>query len=165
MAEIIIIAGIARNNVIGKGTKLPWYIPDDLKRFKKLTLNHPVIMGRKTYESIVERIKKPLPERTNIVITRNPNYEAPEGVMVAHNFQDALEKAESLDDQIYIIGGSAIFVEAMKKATKLELTEISYDFEGDIFFPEFERSSWDLKQGELQDHEGIKYRFNTYVKR
>src|SRR3989338_765140 len=100
--KLIVIAAVASNNVIGDSGKLPWYISDDLKRFKALTLGNTVIMGRTTYESIVRRIGKPLPERKNIVLSRNPDFKAAEGVIICKDINEAVEKTKG-DNNIFVI--------------------------------------------------------------
>ena len=130
---ISIIVAIARNGVIGNGNALIWRIAEDLRRFKALTTGHPVIMGRKTYDSI----GRPLPNRTNVVVTRRKDYR-PEGCLVA----GSLEQAVGLFDQseeIFIIGGAQIYAQAMPMADRLYLTEIDSDYEGDTRFPEWKR--------------------------
>ena len=131
---ISIIVAIGTNRVIGKDNNLPWRIPDDLKRFKELTSGHPVIMGRKTWESLPEKFR-PLPGRTNIVVTRNADYKA-EGVMVTDSFSSALSAAERADgaNEIFIIGGGEIYKEALTSADRLYLTLVEDETLGDTFF-------------------------------
>jgi len=133
---ITIIAAIAKNNALGKDNKLIWHIPADLKRFKKVTLNHHVIMGRKTYESL----GKPLPNRTNIIITRNANFKA-EGCVVVNSLQDAIAVAKE-DKSPYILGGAEIYKQAILIADKLDLTFVHHNFEADAFFPEIDKTIW-----------------------
>jgi len=133
---ITIIAAIAKNNALGKDNKLIWHIPADLKRFKKVTANHHVIMGRKTYESL----GKPLPNRTNIIITRNANFKA-EGCVVVNSLQDAIEAAKE-DKSPYILGGAEIYKQAILIADKLDLTFVHHNFEADAFFPEIDKTIW-----------------------
>ncbi len=129
------IAAIGRNRELGLNGKLPWHVPEDLKHFKETTLGHPVIMGRKTFESL--GIKKPLPGRLNIIVTRNPDYRA-EGAVVVSSVEDAIAEASMHDQQeIFIIGGGEIFKLAWPYLTKLYLTVINADFEADTFFPEY----------------------------
>lgn len=132
---ISIIAAIGKNRELGKDNKLLWHIPADFVRFKKITTGHPVIMGRKTYESI----GKPLPDRTNMVVTRDVYYHAP-GCTVCHSLQEALEKAKKKDsDEIFIIGGGQLYSQAMKVADKLYLTLVNGTFDADTFFPDYSR--------------------------
>jgi dihydrofolate reductase len=126
---ISLIAAMAENRVIGRDNAIPWRLPDDLKRFRQITMGHPVIMGRKTFESIA----KPLPGRKNIIITRNPDFH-PEECIVAHDLRDAL--AECADsDEVFICGGGEIFREALPLADRIYLTVIHEEIEGDTFFP------------------------------
>ncbi len=127
---ISIIAALGKNRVLGKDNELLWRIPDDLKRFKELTTGHPIIMGSKTYESI----GKPLPNRTNIVLTKDSDYEAP-GTIVVHSLEEAFEKAEN--EEIFVIGGGQIYALALPYADKLYLTLIDDKKEGDTFFPDY----------------------------
>lgn len=138
--RIAIIAALDRNRVIGRGGELPWRIAEDLKRFKSLTMGHPVIMGRRTYESIVAISGKPLPGRANIVITRTAGYSAP-SCRVVHTFEEALAAAAGAGEA-FVIGGAEIYAIALPHARQLHLTEIDAEFEGDAFFPEFDRGAW-----------------------
>jgi len=155
MSEIIIIAAVAKNNVIGKDGKIPWHIKEDFQHFKELTLKHPVIMGRKTFESLPI---KPLPGRINIVITRQPglNYE---GVIVKNSIDEAIEYCKD-SEKIFIIGGQSVYEQGMKFADRLEITRLNKEYEGDTFFPKFDSNEWILKKKE--EHNG--YSFNTYVR-
>ncbi|TPD54620.1 MAG: dihydrofolate reductase [Thalassolituus maritimus] len=136
------IVAVAENGVIGRNNSLPWYLPNDLKYFKQTTMGKPVIMGRKTYESI----GKPLPGRTNIVITRQADYQ-PEGVKVVNSVEAARELAESVclidgQDEAMIMGGAEIYALALPHTDRLYLTEVHADVEGDAFFPEYDKSRW-----------------------
>lgn len=134
-----LIVAMSENRVIGVDNRLPWHIPEDLKRFKKITSGHAIIMGRKTFESI----GKPLPNRTNIVITRNKDYLV-EGVVTCFSLREAVEWAGRApgSEEIFIIGGGEIFKEALPKAGRIYLTEVQWPFEGDAFFPAFEESAF-----------------------
>jgi dihydrofolate reductase len=134
MARLSLIVAMAQNRVIGVNNHLPWNIPEDLKRFKAITQGHPIIMGRKTFESI----GKPLPKRTNIVVTREPTYRV-EGGAVAHSFVEALDWARKSPgaEEIFCIGGSDIFKWSLPLAWRIYLTEIDWPFEGDTYFPTF----------------------------
>lgn len=134
------IVAVSDNRVIGCGNRLPWHLPADLKRFKKLSMGHHIIMGRKTFESI----GRLLPGRTSIVITRNPKYEAPGAVLVL-SLDEAFEKAAS-DDEVFVIGGEAIFEQALPRADRLYLTRVHASFEGDVFFPACDLEGWTLKE-------------------
>ena len=130
---ISIIAAISENGAIGKDNKLLWYIPEDLKRFKKITSSHPVIMGRKTYNSI----GRLLPDRLNIIITRDSAF-AVEGAVIAHSLQEAIDQAKKADpNEIFIIGGGQIFKDALPLADKLYLTVVKGTFDADVFFPDY----------------------------
>jgi len=140
---LTIIAAIAHNNVLGKNNQLIWHLPADLKRFKKTTFGHCVIMGRKTYESL----GKPLPNRTNIVITRDKNFKA-DGCVIVHSLNEAIKEAKT-DDNPFILGGANIYKQAITLADVLDLTFVHHNFEGDVFFPEIDRSVW--KEASRQD--------------
>lgn len=133
------IAAASENRVIGMNNRMPWHMPADLKHFKDVTTGSPVLMGRKTYESI----GKPLPNRTNIIMTRDANYPAPEDCIVVTNIETALSMANELSkDEIFIIGGAAIYQQLLPKVQRIYLTEIHHQFEGDAFFPELSKSEW-----------------------
>ncbi len=134
---LTIIAAISKDRVIGKDGKIPWHIPEDLKRFRELTVGHPVIMGRKTFESI----GRPLLRRTNIVITSNGNLP---GVITCKNIEEALAQAKELDSDRYIIGGQRVYGETIVLADKLEITEVHGDYEGDTFFPRIDSKDWEV---------------------
>jgi dihydrofolate reductase len=134
----ITVALSRRSRAIGKDGKLLWHIPEDMKRFKELTMGHPVIMGRKTFESILSYLGKPLPGRTNIVVTRNPEYSYP-GIIVAPTLEDAIENAKILDArEVHIGGGSDIYAQALPFVDRLYLTLVDSEPEADSFFPEYE---------------------------
>jgi dihydrofolate reductase len=157
--RISIIAAIGKNRVLGKNNKLLWQIPDDLKRFKELTLGHPVIMGRKTYESILASLGKPLPGRTNIVVTRNPEYSVPEGVIVAHSLPEALSYAKdgAGADEIFVGGGGQLYEAALPFVDRLYLTLIDDEQEGDSFFPAYEEQFEQKTFEESREWNGLKY--------
>ncbi len=153
---IILIASVSENNVIGNKGNLPWHISDDLKRFKQLTLNHPVIMGRKTFESILKVFGKPLPGRTNIVVTRDKNYQSP-GCIIKNSIEEGIKEAKKLDKDIYIIGGQNIYEQSIDFADRLEITKIHKNYEGDAFFPKIGKE-W--KETKREDKDG--FSFITY---
>ncbi len=134
---ITIIAAIAECNVLGKDNQLIWHLPADLKRFKSVTSGHPIVMGRKTFESL----GRPLPNRTNIVITGNKNFHL-EGIVVTHSLEEAIEKAQQIDEHIFIIGGATIYKKAIEIADVLDLTKVHHSFEADAFFPEINTAIW-----------------------
>lgn len=139
--KISLIAAVAQNMVIGKNNDLPWNLPDDMKYFMQTTKQHHVIMGRRNYESIPEKFR-PLPNRTNIVITRQKAFHAP-GCEIVHSLEDALSIARKNDEaEVYIIGGAEIFKQGMKVTQRMYLTEIHANVEGDIYFPAINKSEW-----------------------
>jgi dihydrofolate reductase len=151
---ISLIWAMDENRVIGYHNQLPWRLPEDLKFFKRMTMGHPIAMGRKTYESI----GKPLPGRENIVITRDDNYD-PEGCTVMHSIEEMLAyAAENRSEEIFVIGGAEIFKEVLQHADKLYLTMIHHQFEGDTFFPVFDIDKWELESREI----GQKDKKNPY---
>jgi dihydrofolate reductase len=133
---ITIIAAIAKNNALGKDNQLIWHLPADLKRFKKVTLNHHIIMGRKTFESL----GKPLPNRTTIIITHNKNYTA-KGCIIVNSLQEAIKAAKD-DKNPFILGGAEIYKQAILIADKLDLTFVHHIFKADVFFPEIDKTIW-----------------------
>lgn len=138
---ISLIVAVADNNVIGKDNALIWHLPADMKFFREKTTGHCIITGRKNYESIPEKFR-PLPNRTNIVITRQPDYRAP-GAVIVGSVEAAIEKAkQSGDNEIFIIGGAEIFRQSLSYADRIYLTVIHHSFEGDVFFPELNMQEW-----------------------
>ena len=134
------IAAVAKNRVIGKNNQLPWYLPADLKYFKKTTLNHHVVMGRKSFESI----GKPLPKRTNIVVTRDTNFIS-SGIIVVHSIPEALSIAyKNGENEIFLLGGGNIYAQSCDLWDRLYITEIDVFPDGDVFFPEIDFSQWKL---------------------
>ena len=161
LKEITLIAAASENNVVGKDNKLIWHISDDLKRFKKLTLGHSIIMGRKTFESL----PKALPNRKNIVLTRNKNYKA-KNAMVAHDLKKAIEFTGE-DSNPYIIGGGEIYNLFLPIAKRIELTRVHEIFVGDAFFPEINLNKWKLfyKEKHNSNSDNIyNYSYLTYKK-
>jgi dihydrofolate reductase len=155
--RIYLAAAVASNGVIGVEGRLPWNLPEDLRHFKSLTLGHPIIMGRKTWESL----RGPLPARRNIVVTRTPGYRAP-GAEVVDSFAAALQLCAK-DERVFVIGGERLFAESMRVATGMFLTEIARDFRGDARFPPFERSQWRERAREAHvDSDGMRFDFVTY---
>ena len=157
--RISLIVAMAANRVIGRDNALPWRLPDDLRRFKRLTLGHTLVMGRKTWESI----GRPLPGRAILVVTRQERYDTPAGVSVARSVEEALEIAQG--DEVFIAGGEEIFRQTIGRADRLYLTRIDKDFPGDTFFPEFDPERFRLV--EREDHEATEevpfgYSFLTY---
>lgn len=154
---LTIIAAAAENNALGKDNDLVWHLPDDFKRFKRLTSGHHIIMGRKTFESF----PKLLPDRTHVIITRKNDYE-PEGTIVVHSLEEAI-RVSKLDEQPFIIGGGEIYKMGMKVADKIELTRVHGEFDADTFFPEFDENEWNLvKEQYHEQDEKHNYAF-TYL--
>lgn len=135
-----LIAAVAKNRVIGKSNALPWDLPKDLEHFRKITKGCVVIMGRNTYDSIITKLGKPLPNRKNIVITTNANFAVAEGVEIYPSLESALSGRE--EEQVFLIGGARIFEQGLNLADTLFLTELKNDYDGDVFFPEFNKDSW-----------------------
>lgn len=161
MSEIIVIAAVAQNNVIGNGLKIPWHISEDFKRFKQLTLHHVVMMGDRTYDSLPT---KPLPDRENIILTFNKDYQAP-GAVIKYSFEEALDHCKDRE-KIFIIGGASVYKIGLEKADTLELTRIHKDFKGDVFFPEIDFDQWQLiNQIDMTDDKVGAYSFLTYKRK
>lgn len=160
MITIIVAAG--KNNELGKDNDLVWHLPDDFKRFKKLTTGHHIIMGRKTFQSF----PKPLPNRIHLVITRNKDYH-PEGAIIVHSMTEALEVAKE-DNQPFIIGGGEIYKIGMEVADKIELTRVDSNFEADTFFPEIPSEKWELDSEEFhskdEKHE-FDFNYQTFIRK
>lgn len=157
--RICLIAAMAANRVIGRNNALPWHLSADLKRFKALTMGHPVVMGRKTYESI----GKPLPGRRNLVITRSRDYAAP-CCEVVHSLDAALAACHGAHE-LFIIGGAELYRESLARAHRLEFTEIHAEFEGDAIFPAFSMSEWRETGREIHSNEAdvpFRYDFVRY---
>lgn len=144
---ISIISALAKNRAIGKKNALPWYLPADLKHFKELTTGKVIVMGLNTFKSVGER---PLPNRKNVVLTDDKNYQAPEGVVLAHSIEEVLEITKN-DPEVMISGGAMVYKQFLPLAERLYLTFIDHDFDGDIFFPEFNKAEW--KEVSRENHE------------
>lgn len=158
--RLYLVAAVAANGVIGKDGRLPWQLPDDLRHFKRLTLGHPVIMGRRTWESL----GKPLSGRDNIVVTGRAGYEAP-GAAVAGSLEGALALCAG-EPVAFVIGGSRLFAESLPLASGLVFTEIQRDFPGDTWFPEYDRSKWRETQREAHTAaDGMRFDFVLYEPR
>jgi dihydrofolate reductase len=135
--RIVLVAAVARNGVIGNGPDIPWRIPGEQAEFKKLTMGHVLLMGRTTYESI----GRPLPGRTTIVLTRDPSWLA-EGVVVAHDLDDALAQAASLPGDVMVVGGAQVYAAALPVATEQVISEIPLSPEGDVLYPAYDDADW-----------------------
>jgi len=156
--RISIIAALAANRVIGIANRLPWRLPADLQHFKRLTLGHHILMGRKTWESLPGK----LPGRPHVVITRDPAYRA-EGALIAHTLEEALTLCGD-DNEIFFIGGENLYRQALALADRLYLTEIRQDFAGDAWFPEFERGVWRETERYREATDDLEYDFVVYDK-
>lgn len=152
------IVAMAANRVIGAGNQLPWRLPADLARFKRITMGHTLVMGRKTYESI----GRPLPGRTFVVVTRQRDF-APPGVQVAHSVDEALSAAEaSGDSEVFIAGGADLYAQTMDRVQRLYLTRIAQDFPGDTWFPDVDLSGWTCVEEEAHPDAEPPHTFLTY---
>ncbi len=163
---VVIVAAISKKDrAIGYQNKLLWHIPEDLKRFKSLTNGHPIIMGRKTLESIIEILGKPLPGRKNIVITRNPEY-AVEGAETAGSLEAAFAIAERENPtEIHIGGGAEIYNAAMPYVSRLHLTLVDSETTADTYFPEFSHNFTVTKEYPAQEYQGISYQWIDYTRK
>ncbi len=155
---ITLIAGISKNNCIGNNGTLPWHLPEDLKHFKELTTNKTVVMGRKTWESLPEKFR-PLPNRKNVVITRQIDYAVPDGVLTFSSTEDAF--AQLATEDIFIIGGAELYKQTIDRADALEITHIDQTVDGDAFFPQINAEAWREVSRESHD----RYSFVRYEKR
>jgi dihydrofolate reductase len=153
---IAIVVAIAENNVIGKDNQLIWHLPADLRHFKQKTMGHPMIMGRKTFESI----GKPLPGRTTIIVTRQEDYQA-EGCIIVNSVEAAIAKGKELDsEQVSIVGGAEIYKQALPFIDTLYLTQVHHTFEGDTFFPELNQEEWqEVSAEQYEPDEKNKYAY------
>ncbi|MBF5044563.1 dihydrofolate reductase [Aggregicoccus sp. 17bor-14] len=156
------LVAMARNRVIGRDNALPWRLPADLARFKRLTMGHTLVLGRKTYESI----GRPLPGRRMVVISRQPDFR-PEGVQVVHSLEAALAAAPPDEQELFIGGGAEIYRQAMELTDRIYLTIVERDVEGDAYFPPVDLSGWTLVEEEAHvgAEEPLPYRFLTYDRR
>lgn len=136
---VTILAAVARNGVIGAGGDLPWHLPDELQAFKETTLGHVLVMGRRTYESI----GRPLPGRQTVVVTRSADWSpGADEVVVAHDLEEALERAAAIDDEVFVVGGGEVYAAALSHADRLLLTHVDREPEGDTTFPQVDWSTW-----------------------
>ncbi len=156
-----LIAAVAANGVIGRGGQLPWHLPDDLRHFKTLTMGHPVIMGRRTFESI----GRALPGRTSIVVSTTLTEGLPAGVVPARSLDDAIRLALDTPGPAFVIGGAALYAAAIPRVRIMHLTQLDEAVDGDVFFPPFERADWRLVhevRHERDARHAISFRFCTY---
>lgn len=163
---VVIVAGIGtKTRAIGKDNELLFHVPDDLKRFKELSIGHPIIMGRKTFESIVKILGKPLPHRTNIIVTRDESYKH-EGTKVAHSLEQAFELAASeYPREIHIGGGAEMYKQALPYVDKLFLTLFDDEQEGDATFPEYTEDFEEINRHEPREHNGLKYEWADFERK
>jgi dihydrofolate reductase len=148
LAPLGIIVAMSRNRVIGRDGGLPWHIPEDLKHFKRITTGHAIIMGRRTHESI----GRPLPNRRNLVVSRREGLRV-EGCEVFGSLDEAIARARETDAEPIVIGGAEIYAQALPRATRIHLTLVDRDVEGDVKFPEFDRSAW--REIDRRDGDGV----------
>lgn len=155
---VSLIVAASQNGVIGRDNRLPWRLPADLAYFKHLTMGYPVLMGRKTHQSI----GKPLPGRTNIVVTGQPDYQA-EGCLLTHSIEAALEFCRD-ETEIFVIGGATIYQQMLARAHKIYLTVIYHDFEGDTFLFAYDKSDWaEVSRADCEPDEKNKYAYSFLV--
>ena len=161
--KLTIVAAVARGGVIGRDGALPWHLPEDMAHFRTVTLGHPVVMGRRTWESLPERFQ-PLPGRRNVVVTRNPDWSA-EGAERSGSLEEALALLEG-EVRVSVIGGGELFAAALPLADELLLTEIDEEVEGDTFFPAWDRRAFDeVSRDDRVSKDGPRYAFITYARR
>ncbi|HUF08040.1 MAG TPA: dihydrofolate reductase [Rhodothermales bacterium] len=158
MSEIIIIAAVAeKNRVIGKGNDLPWHIPEDLKHFKQLTNGHPLIMGRRTFESIIHQFGRPLPNRRHVVVTSHSPLRDYPDIQTCASIEEALEAVKD-EAEVFIGGGATIYAQLLPITDRLELTLVEGDFEGDTFFPPYEHLIDTVFQKTAEEkHDGFRF--------
>jgi dihydrofolate reductase len=160
---LTIIAAAAENNALGKDNQLLWHLPEDFKRFKTLTSGHFIIMGRKTFESF----PKPLPNRTHIIITRQPNYQATDGCIVVPSLEKAMELCPK-NEEAFVIGGGEIYQQALGVVDKIDVTRVHTTLDADTFFPTIDPTLWEMVFEEFHpkdDKHAFDFTFLTYVKR
>lgn len=150
---ISLLVAMDKNQLIGKDNDLPWRLPADLAYFKRVTMGHPIIMGRKTYDSI----GRPLPGRENIIVTRDTSYKA-EGCKVIHSIEEIVKMNQQTDQELFVIGGAEIFKEILPHSDRLYITEINEGFDGDTYFPTFDKAKWKV----ISKEQGIKNEKNPY---
>ncbi|WP_099351586.1 dihydrofolate reductase [Fredinandcohnia onubensis] len=150
---ISLLVAMDKNQLIGKDNDLPWRLPADLAYFKRVTMGHPIIMGRKTYDSI----GRPLPGRENIIVTRDTSYKA-EGCKVIHSIEEIVKMNQQTDQELFVIGGAEIFKEILPYSDRLYITEINEGFDGDTYFPAFDKAKWKV----ISKEQGIKNEKNPY---
>ncbi len=154
--KISLIVAMASNRVIGLNNQMPWHLSADLKRFKQITMGHPIIMGRKTFEAI----GKPLPGRTNIIVSRNSSYQQ-EGCIVVDSIEAAINHGCRLDNEVFVIGGATLYEATLSMADNLYITLINQYLDGDTFFPDFNRSQWaEVEQENVEDDLKVSFSYS-----
>lgn len=163
LMDVVLVAAVAENRVIGSDGAMPWHYPEDLRRFKRTTTGHPVIMGRKTFESIAARLDGPLPDRTNIVLTSDPDRLPDHETVVPTTSIDAAmaAAAETGDSVVFVIGGGTVYEQFLPDADRLRLTEIHAEHDGDTTFPDFDEADWQETERERHGE----FDFVTYERR
>jgi dihydrofolate reductase len=163
--EYVLVAAVADNGVIGRDGGMPWHFPEDMAHFKRTTTGHPVILGRKTYESVVDALGEPFPGRTSVVLSSR-ELDLPDGAVLAHSVAEAVERAEAVAaergvETVYVVGGARVYEQFLPRATRMILTEIHESYEGDTRFPDWDDSAW----AETDRETGERFDFATYVRR
>lgn len=157
--KISIIVAVAKNNVIGYKNQLPWYIPEDLKRFKKITSHHHIVMGQKTFESI----GKPLPNRTNIILTDNPDFKS-KGCVSVHSIEEAIKVAKNNgESEMIVIGGASVYEQFLPISSKIYLTKINKNYMGDRFFPRLDSKVWKIAKSKAKKDKNIGMNYTFQV--
>jgi dihydrofolate reductase len=157
-----LIYACARNGVIGVNNQLPWHLPEDLAHFKRTTLGCPVIMGRKTWDSLPPKFR-PLPGRLNVVVTRQTDWQA-QGAVVAHSLEEAIQHCPA-DAQVWVIGGAEVYAQAMPLATRAVITEIDADYDGDAFAPTFDANWQETERSTHVAASGLTYSLVTLIRK
>ena len=158
---ISLIAAVARNGAIGKNNQLLWHLPEDMSHFRETTRGKPVIMGRRTWESLPDAFR-PLPGRHNVVVSRNATFQAP-GATLVGSLNEALQLTEDTADEVFIIGGAELYRQALPAVQRLYLTEIASDFDGDVFFPPIQANDWtEISRSAAQSASGLEFSFVVY---
>jgi len=162
--EKVIIAAMDESRVIGRNGEIPWDYPEDMKHFRQKTTGHPVIMGRKTYQSIPEDYR-PLPDRTNIVLTRSGFDPEDESAEIVNSLDEAYEEARELDERAFVIGGASVYEAALEDADRMILTEVHREVEGDTFFPDWDDEAWEeVERDERDGFAFVEYRREPVIK-
>jgi dihydrofolate reductase len=165
MGRLVLVAAVGKGGVIGVNNELPWHLPEDLRRFKALTTGHTVAMGRKTYDSIIARLGKPLPNRQSVVLTRDAHWmPQPDHCATVRVVRGVDGLLVLQDDPIYVIGGAEIYRLTLSIASELDITEVDLDVAGDAFFPDIDAAQWSRQAGEnlTSESSAIDYRFVRY---